>query len=210
MKVFYSIAILTATLNCFAAHADETDNVNAQTQFIEQAAENDSAIIQADNSTEQHSGSNSADKKFLGRITNSSTHESIEIYSLGEDGQTLGFFKVIGPVAPADPFKIMATSGFEKAVDSKKPDFKVTPGLDWELNKFGEGDWTVFMVGAVFGLTEAMLAYDVVISPIHLPVGAIKAHTYKKAKRNLYRAITSGSTVVVNSHQYKKILSFLE
>ena len=113
----------------------------------------------------------------------------------------LGFFKMAG-VLDVTPFKTVKTSELSGFVSSQDHSYTVLP-----ISKAVGEDAMGMLMWLGFG--EVILAADIVSAPFRLIGYELKENTFKKAKKNIYKALSSGATVLVNNRQYNKVASLL-
>ena len=210
--IFTTFSLMVG-LSSSPVHAEnqETWDEAEQAQFAELAAASDPSVIQP---AQNGSAPNKNDTKtFLGRITKSSTRESIEIYCTNKKCQSYAFYYALGGNVEESAFAIYTTEEINDAFEKKKPkhhtDFR---GLKAVGTARGKGDCGTCKIvfGSLCGITEAVAIYDIAAVPVHALIYHGKIGTLKKARQNVYRALTSGSTVMVSDRQYKKITDLLD
>jgi hypothetical protein len=206
--LFHSTLTLGAILALSVASQTQAAELSAseiqnEVEFVERAAALDPQVL---------APTPGATEEFLGRVSNQSTGQSVEIYCTSGPRtacKELSFFRVNG-VRADTAFKRITVGALDAEV--KNPKYHFPLASDWLLhpnegdrNRDEEAEPLFFLVG----VGEAVLITDVLLIPFRLVGRWISAPTYKNARLALYKTLTTGGTVPVNDRQFGALLKLL-
>lgn len=213
MKNFHSLSrslftlLAIASLHSSLAHADGNETLDEATlheevRFIEQAANLDPEII----------ATSATEPVYLGRITNRSTQQSIEIDCIEgtkEACKKLGFYLISG-IKADQPFKTIEVKKLNLMVSDGQPDFRYFATAEWVFYAGeNESSGTNILLWLPIPIAEVLIVVDTLIAPVRAIVHFGKVGPYKKARKALYQALTTGATVSVSNKQFNALQSML-
>lgn len=147
----------------------------------------------------------------LGEIINSATGQSIQILctkGTREACEVVSFYHVAGVRSPK-PFKVTTLFSINK--DAKyEPKLRFWATNAWLIDSENEADamyWFLLPVGPVLTVVDTIIFP--IRSLIYVGTKVPKKQHYRKARKDLYKALTTGASVEVSEKTYQSIQSLI-
>ena len=149
---------------------------------------------------------------LLGRIKDKKTNHSIEIYCADGTRQQcnkIAFYRVIGEMREGHPFS--SVDSIDKINFEYQPNeisiLPVTEGL-FEIKNGADEIGVIWLIPPFIVVPAITFTIDVLILPFR-EIFRGKPGGLHRAEKALYKALTSGKTVMVNSKQFNRLLERL-